>query len=211
MMNEDSQVQEKPWPAPRRGWLLVGLLALASVVSQFDRTVINLMVGPIKAEFGLSDTAFGSLQSVAFGIFYVVACIPLGRIADNGNRKWLLAICLGLWSLFAMASGLARTYWQLFLSRIGVAVGEASLTPAALSMLSDHFPPHKLGRPVAGFLMKCAAWTGPCLHRRWQSACRAHRFEPARRWRPASPGWSRGTRPSSSLALRGCCWSRLSC
>jgi MFS family permease len=154
------EAAQPAWPAPLKGWLLVGLLALASIISQFDRTVINLMVGPIKAEFGLNDTAFGSLQSVAFGIFYVLACIPLGRMADNGNRKWLIAICLGLWSLFAMASGLARTYWTLFLTRIGVAVGEASLTPAALSMLSDHFPPSKLGRPVAGFLMSAPLGQG---------------------------------------------------
>ncbi len=154
------QAKDTPWPSFRRGWLLVALLALASVVSQFDRTVINLMVGPIKAEFGLNDTAFGSLQSVAFGIFYVIACIPLGRIADNWSRRWLLALCLGLWSVFAMASGLARSYWTLFLTRIGVAVGEASLTPAGLSMLSDHFPPERLGRPVAGYLMSAPVGQG---------------------------------------------------
>ncbi len=148
------------WPSLSRGWILVALLALASVVSQFDRTVINLMVEPIKAEFSLNDTAFGALQSIAFGIFYVIACIPLGRAADNTNRKWLIAICLFFWSLFAMASGLAKTYWHLFLTRIGVAVGEASLTPAGLSMLSDHFPPDKLGRPVSGFLMSAPVGQG---------------------------------------------------
>lgn len=148
------------WPTPWRGWLLVGLLALASVVSQFDRTVINLMVEPIKAEFGLNDTAFGALQSIAFGMFYVIACIPLGRAADNYSRKYLLAICLFFWTIFAMASGLARSYFQLFLMRIGVAVGEASLTPAGLSMLSDHFPPERLGRPVSGFLMSAPIGQG---------------------------------------------------
>lgn len=148
------------WPAPWRGWLLVALLALASIVSQFDRTVINLMVEPIKAEFGLNDTAFGALQSVAFGIFYVIACIPLGRMADNHSRKHLIAICLFFWSLFACASGLARSYAMLFLTRIGVAVGEASLTPAGLSMLADHFPPEKLGRPVSGFLMSAPMGQG---------------------------------------------------
>ncbi|MFC4255034.1 MFS transporter [Altererythrobacter xixiisoli] len=148
------------WPAPWRGWLLVGLLALASIVSQFDRTVINLMVEPIKAEFGLNDTAFGALQSVAFGIFYVLACIPLGRMADNHSRKNLIAICLFFWSIFACASGLARSYAILFLTRIGVAVGEASLTPAGLSMLADHFPPEKLGRPVSGFLMSAPMGQG---------------------------------------------------
>lgn len=151
---------EPGWPVPWRGWLLVGLLALASVVSQFDRTVINLMVGPIKAEFGLNDTAFGALQSIAFGIFYVIACIPLGRMADNRNRRILISSCLFFWSLFAMASGLARSYFQLFLTRIGVAVGEASLTPAGLSMLADHFPPDKLGRPVSGFLMSAPVGQG---------------------------------------------------
>lgn len=148
------------WPSPARGWLVVVLLALASVVSQFDRTVINLMVEPIKAEFALNDTSFGALQSIAFGIFYVIACIPLGRAADNTNRKRLIAVCLFAWSLFAMASGLAKTYGHLFLTRIGVAVGEASLTPAGLSMLSDHFPPERLGRPVSGFLMSAPVGQG---------------------------------------------------
>ena len=157
---EHTAAADGSWPAPWKGWLVVGLLALASVVSQFDRTVINLMVEPIKAEFGLNDTAFGALQSVAFGIFYVLACIPLGRMADYSNRRLLIAVCLGLWSLFAMASGLARSYWTLFLTRIGVAVGEASLTPAGLSMLSDHFPPSRLGRPVAGFLMSAPVGQG---------------------------------------------------
>lgn len=152
--------EDGAWPTPWRGWLVVALLALASIISQFDRTVINLMVTPIKAEFGLNDTAFGALQSIAFGLFYVVACIPLGRAADNASRKWLIGICLFFWSLFAMTSGLARSYWQLFLTRIGVAVGEASLTPAGLSMLADHFPPERLGRPVSGFLMSAPVGQG---------------------------------------------------
>lgn len=148
------------WPASWRGWLLVALLALASVMSQFDRTVINLMVAPLKAEFGLNDSAFAALQGIAFGIFYVIACIPLGRVADNASRKAIIGVCLFLWSLFAMGSGLARSYGQLFLTRIGVAVGEASLTPAGLSMLSDHFPPERLGRPVSGFLMSAPVGQG---------------------------------------------------
>lgn len=148
------------WPSPSSGWMLVFLLALASVVSQFDRTVINLMVGPLKAEFGLNDTEFGMLQSLAFGIFYIVACIPIGRLADNCSRKIILGTALALWSLFAMGSGLARTFVQLFLARVGVAVGEASLTPTGLSMLSDHFPPERLARPVSGFLLSAPVGQG---------------------------------------------------
>lgn len=133
--------------------MAVGLLALASVGSQFDRTVINLMVEPLKQTFALDDTHFGMLQSIPFGIFYVLACVPIGRLADRYSRRLIIATGIALFGLFAMASGLARSFTQLFLTRIGVAVGEASLTPAALSMLSDLFPAQRLGRPVAGFLM----------------------------------------------------------
>lgn len=149
-----------PWPSAARGWFLVFLLALASVVSQFDRTVINLMVEPLKAEFHLNDTQFGALQGIAFGIFYILACIPIGRLADRYQRRIIIAVALVLWSLFAIGSGLARSYWQLFLTRIGVAAGEASLSPAAFSMLSDQFPPEKLGRPVSGFLMSAPIGQG---------------------------------------------------
>jgi MFS family permease len=140
--------------------MVAGLLALASVGSQFDRTVINLMVEPLKAAFTLSDTEFGSLQGVAFGIFYVIACVPIGRLADRYQRRLILAAGIGLFSVFACASGLARSFAQLFITRIGVAVGEASLTPAGLSMLSDLFPPERLGRPVSAFFMSAPVGQG---------------------------------------------------
>jgi MFS family permease len=136
-----------------QGWTAVALLAMASVGSQFDRTVINLMIEPLKQTFALDDTHFAMLQSIPFGIFYVLACIPIGRLADRYSRRLIIATGITLFGLFAMASGLARSFIQLFLTRIGVAVGEASLTPAALSMLSDLFPAQRLGRPVSGFLM----------------------------------------------------------
>ena len=139
---------------------MTGLLALASIVSQFDRTVVNLTVAPIKAAFSLDDTHFGLLQGAAFGIFYVLACVPIGRLADRHERRLIIAAGLGLFSLFAMASGFARSYAQLFLARVGVGVGEASLTPAGLSLLSDLFPPQRLGRPVAGFLMSAPVGQG---------------------------------------------------
>jgi MFS family permease len=149
-----------PWPAAARGWLVVILLALASVVSQFDRTVVNLMIEPIKARFTLDDTHFGMLQGIAFGIFYILACVPVGRLVDRYSRTLILGLCLGLFSLSAMASGLARNFTQLFLTRVSVGIGEASVTPAALSMLSDLFPPDRLGRPVSGFLMSAPIGQG---------------------------------------------------
>jgi MFS family permease len=148
------------WPSAARGWAVAALLALASIGSQFDRTVINLMVEPLKAAFTLDDTHFGMLQGVAFGIFYVIACVPIGRLADRHQRRLILAAGIGLFSVLACLSGLARSYTQLFLTRIGVAVGEASLTPAGLSMLSDLFPPERLGRPVSAFFMSAPVGQG---------------------------------------------------
>lgn len=158
--SSDPRAQEGAWPSALRGWSVVVLLALASMASQFDRTVVNLAVEPLKARFELNDTQFGYLQGIAFGLFYIVAAVPVGRLVDHFPRKWILGICLAFFSLFSMASGLARNYTQLFLTRVGVGIGEASVTPAALSMLSDLFPPEKLGRPVSGFLMSAPIGQG---------------------------------------------------
>jgi len=157
------QAAHDPWPSAVRGWVAAGLLALASIGSQFDRTVISLMTEPLKRTFTLDDTHFGMLQSIPFGIFYVLACVPIGRLADRYSRRMIIVAGVGLFSLFAMASGLARSFTQLFVTRIGVAVGEASLTPAALSMLSDLFPADRLSRPVSGFLMSAPVGQGLAL------------------------------------------------
>jgi MFS family permease len=141
------------WPSAKAGWWLVILMALASVVSQFDRTVINLTVGPLKQAFSLNDTQFAMLQSVAFGIFYTLACIPLGWLADRYQRRVIMGLSLLFFSLFAIGSGFSRSYAQLFLTRVGVGVGEATVTPAGLSMMSDYFPREKLGRAIGAFFM----------------------------------------------------------
>jgi MFS family permease len=144
---------EAAWPSARAGWWLVTLMALASVVSQFDRTVINLTVGPLKQAFSLNDTQFAMLQSVAFGIFYTLACIPLGWLADRYQRRVIMGLSLLFFSAFAIGSGLARSYAQLFLTRVGVGVGEATVTPAGLSMMSDYFPKERLGRAIGAFFV----------------------------------------------------------
>ncbi|MBT0670202.1 MFS transporter [Novosphingobium profundi] len=142
-----------PWPEARRGWMIAALLALASIASQFDRVVLNLTVEPVKSHFGMDDTQFAMLQGVAFGIFYTLCSVPIGRLADKHRRTGLLGISLLLFSGFSMFSGLARNFGQLFASRVGVAVGEASVTPTGLSLLADLFPPQRLGRAVGVFFL----------------------------------------------------------
>lgn len=136
------------YPSPTRAWGLVLLLTIAYAISFVDRQIISLMVEPIKADLDLSDTQISLLLGFAFGLFYTIMGIPLGRAADRLNRRNLIVIGMSLWCLMTAASGLARNFVQLFLARLGIGVGEAALSPAALSIISDSFPPEKRTSPI---------------------------------------------------------------
>ena len=121
---------------------------LAQVVSFIDRQVITLLVQPIRADLAISDTEMSLLMGLAFAIFYVTMGVPIARLSDRYSRRTVIATGIFLWSLATAACGLARNFWQLFLARVGVGVGEATLTPAAYSMIADYFPKQVLGRAI---------------------------------------------------------------
>ena len=127
------------------------------MVSTLDRQIIALMVEPIKSDLRLSDTEIGLLQGFAFAIFYSLAAIPMGWAVDRYPRRIIIYMGVTLWSLSAAACGLASNFWHLFLGRTLVGVGEATLTPASVSLISDLFPPQKMGTPMgiyaAGFYL----------------------------------------------------------
>ncbi|UCG72559.1 MAG: MFS transporter [Chromatiales bacterium] len=125
------------------------LLTVAYVFNFVDRYILGLLVEPIKADLGLSDTQMGLLIGPAFAVLYAAAGLPLGWLADRTRRTLILGCGVALWSLATAASSLARNFSQLFLARVGVGVGEATLAPCALSMISDSFPPERRGRPIA--------------------------------------------------------------
>ena len=154
-LHEDAPAitDETPWPDRRLAWFALALLVAALVASQLDRMLINLVVGPVKQEFGLNDTQFAMLQGIAFGLFYATMPIPLGTLADRIQRRVVIGVGIGLFSVFSMATGMARSYTQLFLARMGVGIGEASVAPAGFSIISDYFPPHRLGRAISLFTM----------------------------------------------------------
>lgn len=119
---------------------LLFVLVLVYVFNFLDRQIVSILAERIKADIGATDAQMGFLYGTAFAVFYALFGIPLGRLADMWDRKRLIALGLSFWSLMTALSGLARTFPQLALARIGVGVGEASATPAAFSMLSDAFP-----------------------------------------------------------------------
>lgn len=129
-------------------WRAVALLTAAYVLSYVDRTILSLLVGPIRGDLGISDTQFSLLHGFAFAIFYTLLGVPFGRWADRGDRRRIVALGIFLWSLATAACGLAKSFVQLFLARIGVGVGEAALSPAAYSLIADLVPRAQLGRAL---------------------------------------------------------------
>ena len=149
------------YPKPGYAWYVVVLLTIAYVISFIDRQFINLVVEPIKADLDISDTQISLLMGFAFGIFYTIMGIPLGRMSDRYNRRWIITIGISLWCVMTASCGLARNYAQLFLARIGVSVGEAALSPAALSIISDYFPKEKRILPLGFYKPGAGGKSGP--------------------------------------------------
>ncbi len=133
----------------KQAWYAVGILMVAYTFSFIDRSILSLMVAPVRRDLGISDTQFGLLHGLAFAVFYTALGIPIARLADRYSRRWLIAIGVFVWSLATVLCGLAKNFGQLFAARIGVGVGEASLSPAAYSMIADMFPKEMLGRALS--------------------------------------------------------------
>ncbi len=141
--------QPRNYPSARSGWTLTILLTIAYIFSYIDRSILGLLVDPIKADLNLSDKDIGYVSGIAFAIFYATMGLPLGWLADRVNRTRLVAGGIALWSIATAWCGLASSFWQLFFARMSIGVGEATLSPAAMSIIGDSFPPEKRGKPVA--------------------------------------------------------------
>ena len=130
------QIGETGSPPP---WGMLAILVLAAILSFIDRQILSLLVEPIKRDLHIDDFAMGLLAGPAFAIFYAVAGLPLGWLADRVDRGRLMAAGIAAWSLMTALSGFASSFMHLFLARIGVGVGEATLGPAAHSIIADRF------------------------------------------------------------------------
>jgi MFS family permease len=139
------------WPDRRYSWYVVIVLCVCGMVAFVDRQIINLLVEDIKRDLAISDTQISLLQGLAFALFYALMAVPLGRLADSGSRRWIITIGIAVWTLAAMACGFATTFLALFVARMFVGIGEATLTPSGFSMLADMFRPQKLALPLSIF------------------------------------------------------------
>ena len=153
MKLEQDDASEAAWPKPLYAWFVVGVLMLAYTNSFIDRTILSLLVEPIRRDLQINDTQFSLLAGLAFIIFYTLMGVPIARLADQKNRKAIIATGIATWSFMTAVCGLTKNFWQMFGARIGVGIGEAALSPAAMSMISDYFPVHKLARAISVYSM----------------------------------------------------------
>lgn len=142
-----------PWTRytqPQR-WVFLVVLFLISTSNYFDRHLISVLLEPIKHEFHVSDTMLGVLSGFSFALFYSLFGVPIARWADSGNRPTIITVALAVWSITTALCGLAQTFWQLALARLGVGAGEAGAVPTGQSLLVDYFPPGRRAMALAVF------------------------------------------------------------
>lgn len=132
---------------------IVMVLILAYTLSFIDRQILSLLVEPIKHDLGLNDTQISLLQGLAFAVFMGLGGLPIGRLIDRYHRIRIIAVGIAFWSLMTVSCGLAKGYGGLLLSRMGVGLGESTLTPAAYSVISDSVPAKRLGLAIGAYSM----------------------------------------------------------
>jgi MFS family permease len=128
------------------------LLFAINLLNFFDRQLLGALGEPVRHEFGLSDTALGTLGTI-FTIIYAFVGLPLGAISDRWYRNRLIAIGTAFWSLLTAATGFAQNYAQMFVARLGVGIGEATCAPAGQSLIGDLFPPNQRSKAMGVFML----------------------------------------------------------
>lgn len=129
----------------------LALLVVVYVFNFIDRTILSILLEPIKNEFSLSDTQLGFLSGLAFALFYTILGIPIARWADRGVRRTIIALAVFVWSGMTALTGFAQSFSMLLAARIGVGIGEAGCSPPAHSLLSDYFPSERRATALATY------------------------------------------------------------
>ena len=136
---------------PGYRFYVLAILIFVYMLNFLDRQIIGILAALLKAEFGMSDSQFGLLGGIAFASVYSTLAIPLAWLADRFSRVWIMTGALAVWSGFTALCGMAGSFGQLFLCRMGVGIGEAGGVAPAYSLIADYFPPHQRARALAGF------------------------------------------------------------
>ena len=136
-------------PRLRSPRLVLAMLLLVYTFNFLDRQILGILAQPIKADLGLSDAEFGAVGGLAFALLYSLLGVPLAFLADRTSRSGVIAASLAVWSAFTALCGVATGYWQLFLFRLGVGVGEAGGVAPSYALIADYFPAERRARALA--------------------------------------------------------------
>lgn len=153
MTHDPKPNQEEPYPRRGYAWYVVGVLTFVYIFSFIDRQILNLLVRPIRRDLGITDFQMSLLMGFSFALFYTLFGIPLGRLADSRSRRSIIAVGFAVWSVMTAGCGLAKNFVQMLLLRVGVGVGEAALSPAAYSIITDYFPPKRRATAISVYSM----------------------------------------------------------
>jgi predicted MFS family arabinose efflux permease len=144
---------------PASAWRALAVLTLIYVCHSIDRSVMSIVIEPIKDEFGLSDSQIGILGGLVYAVLYAIAGLPLGYLIDRVNRRNLLAGLVAIWSGFTVLCGFTQNYVQLLVARAAVGAAEAGGAPTAISMISDLFPERRRSTAISIFWLSTAIGT----------------------------------------------------
>ena len=149
------------YPPRGQAWLSAVVIFALTAIALADRMAIAMLIGPIKADFGIGDFQASLLVGLAFTLFYVIFLLPIGAAADRYSRRVVLAVCLVIWSAATIACGFAGGFISLFLLRMLVGAGEAAIGPCSHGIIGDSFPKTALAKPLA--LQGIGFQVGPAL------------------------------------------------
>jgi predicted MFS family arabinose efflux permease len=150
-------------PISKGAWYTLAILTMVYVFNAVDRSVMSIVIEPVRHEFGLSDSQLGLLTGLAFGLTYAIAGIPIGMLVDRVNRRKLLSVMLFAWSGATAVCGMATGYGSLVVSRLVVGAAESAGAPTALSMIADLFPKSRRSTPIGIFWVSTALGTAISL------------------------------------------------
>jgi|GEM_PF-740186 len=148
---EAGKMSERADGYPPRGaaWRSAVIIFLLTAIALADRMAISMLIGPIKAEFGIGDFQASLLIGISFTLFYVIFLFPIGAAADRFSRAKVLAVCLAIWSLATILCGFTVGFVSLFLTRMLMGAGEAAIGPCSHGIIGASFPRENLSKPLA--------------------------------------------------------------
>ncbi len=151
------------WPPRKDAYYSLIVMTIVVMFTVIDRQIMSVMIEPMKQDFQISDTEVGLLIGAAFSITYGIAGLPIARFADRTNRRNLVAVSIGFWSLCTVACGVCQNYGQIFLARLGIGIGESGYGPAAWSIATDNFPREKVAMATGTYGIGAMVGTGMAM------------------------------------------------